>query len=117
LRLWAHAIANVVLASAAFAADSQFNHDAQTTAHSGAEVRRVWILSDPGGYSAATGRREIMIYDLVCEQGKMTKVSEGFEAKSGPKFGQGYVVRTPHALTAQAERRQLERVFADVCGI
>jgi hypothetical protein len=58
-----------------------------------------------------------MIYDLVCGQGKMTKVSEGFEANSGPKFGQDYVVRTAHAWTAQAERAQLERVLADVCGI
>jgi hypothetical protein len=74
-------------------------------------------LSDPSGYSAAAGGREIMIYDLVCEQGKMTKVSDGFAAASGPKFGQGYVVRTPNALSAQAARAQLERVLADVCGI
>jgi len=103
--------------SAAVAADSQFDQDAQTAAHSSGEVRRVWVLSDPAGYSAAAGAREIMVYDLVCEQGKLNNVSEGFEAKSGPKFGQGYVVRTPLALTAQAARAQLDRVLMEVCGI
>ena len=58
-----------------------------------------------------------MVYELVCEEGKMTRVSEGFEAASGPKFGQGWVLRAQDALTAAAAQEQLQHALADVCGI
>ena len=47
----------------------------------------------------------------------MTRVSEGFEVARGPKFGEGWVIRTHGALSAAAEQEQLKRAFADVCGI
>jgi hypothetical protein len=47
----------------------------------------------------------------------VTSVSEGFEAASGPKFGQGWVLHTQDALTAAAGQEQLQRALADLCGI
>jgi len=58
-----------------------------------------------------------MVYELVCEQGKMTRVSEGFEAASSPKFGQGWVLRAQGALTPAAAQELLQHALADVCGI
>jgi hypothetical protein len=81
------------------------------------QARRVWVLSDPDGYASGSRQREIVVYDLTCEEGKMTRVSEGFEVASGPKFGEGWVIRTHGALSAAAEQEQLKRAFADVCGI
>lgn len=97
--------------------ESSFDREARTKAHNGAEVRRVWVLSDPSGYGSGNRTREIVVYELVCEEGKMTKVSEGFEAATGPKFGDGWVLRAQTALTAAAAQEQLEHALADVCGI
>ena len=105
------------VAGQACGAESTFDSDARTKAHNGVEVRRVWVLSDPSGYASDVRRREIMVYELVCEQGKMTRVSEGFEAASSPKFGQGWVLRAQGALTPAAAQELLQHALADVCGI
>jgi hypothetical protein len=91
--------------------------DAQTGVRSGAEVRRVWVLSDSSGYGSYNRTREIMVYDLICEEGKMTRVSEGFATTSGPKFGEGWVLRVQAPLTAAAAEEQLKKKLADICGI
>ncbi len=109
------ALALLVAAGAAQGYQTQFDRDARATAHR--EVRRVWVLSDPAGYGSANRQREIVVYELVCEQGKMTKVSEGFEAGTGLKFGEGFVLRTQTALTAAAAQEQLQHALADICGI
>ena len=100
-------------------AESDLDRDAKTKAHPGIEVRRVWVLSEPDsyGYGSGSRTREIVIYDLVCEQGKITKVSEGFVTGSGPKFGEGWVVRTRAAPSAEAAQEQLQIALADICGI
>jgi hypothetical protein len=100
-----------------FADEAPSARPAPGQAKGGPEVRRVWVLSDQPGYSASNRAREIVVYDLVCEQGKMIKVSDGFEVPSGPKFGEGWVVRARGALTAGAAEEQVRQALADVCGI
>jgi hypothetical protein len=111
------AVSLLALAAQSSADESTVARDASAKARSGGEVRKVWVLSEPTGYSAANGTREIMVFDVSCEQGKLTRVSEGFETSSGPKFGEGWVVRTQRALTPAVAEEQLQRVLADVCGI
>ena len=98
-------------------AQASADEAANRAAHPQTQARRVWVLSDPDGYGSGSRQREIVVYDLTCEEGKMTRVSEGFEVASGPKFGEGWVIRTHGALSAAAEQEQLKRAFADVCGI
>ncbi len=107
----------LALAGQSLADEASVARDASAKAQKGGEVRRVWVLSEPAGYAAAAGTREIMIFDVICEQGKLTRVSEEFEVKTGPKFGEGWVVRTQAALTAAAAQEQLQKALADVCGI
>lgn len=101
------------------AAESNEGRDAQSTTQKSSEVRRVWVLSEPDGYGYASGSRsrEIVVYDLVCEQGKITKVSEGFVTGAGPKFGEGWVLRTRAAPSAEAAQEELQLALADICGI
>jgi len=100
-------------------AESGLDRDAKTKVPPGAEVRRVWVLSEPDGYGYGSGSRtrEIVVYELVCEQGKITKVSEGLVTGSGPKFGEGWVLRTRAAPSAEAAQEQLQQALADICGI
>ena len=102
-----------------FAAESEVDRGAPTKSPPGAEVRRVWVLSEPDGYGYGSGSRarEIIVYELVCEQGKLDKISEGFETSSGPKFGAGWVVRTRVAPSAAAAQKELQLALADICGL
>jgi hypothetical protein len=111
------AAALLALAAQSWADEASVARDASAKAQKGGEVRRVWVLSEPAGYAAAGGAQEIMVFDVSCEQGKLTRVSEGFEATRGPKFGEGWVVRTQAALTPAAAQEQLRKALADVCGI
>jgi hypothetical protein len=100
-------------------AEPDLDRDAKTKAHQDIEVRRVWVLSEPDGYGYGSGSRtrEIVVYELVCEQGKITKMSEGFVTGSGPKFGEGWVLRTRAAPSAEAAQEELQLALADICGI
>ena len=102
-----------------FGAQSDSGRDAPLTAQESIEVRRVWVLSESDGFGYGSGSRsrEIVVYDLVCEQGKITKVSEGFVTGSGPKFGEGWVLRTRAAPSAEAAQEELQLALADICGI
>jgi hypothetical protein len=111
------AAALLALAAQSWADEAAVARDAPAKAQNAGDVRRVWVLSEPAGYAAANGAREIMVFDVFCEQGKLKQVSEGFEASSGPKFGEGWVVRTQAALTPAAAQQQLQKALADVCGI
>jgi hypothetical protein len=112
---WRQLLAAALVVTGAQALAAASNGRAQ--ANGEVQARRVWVLSDPDGYASGSRQREIVVYDLTCEEGKMTRVSEGFEVASGPKFGEGWVIRTHGALSAAAEQEQLKRAFADVCGI
>jgi len=103
----------------AFGDQSDSGRDAAPTARQSLEVRRVWVLSEADGFGYGSGSRsrEIVVYDLVCEQGKINKVSEGFVTGSGPKFGDGWVLRTRAAPSAEAARQELQLALADICGI
>ena len=115
---WRRLVAVALLVTGAQAsADEASSRAAHPQAIGQIQARRVWVLSDPDGYGSGSRQREIVVYDLVCEEGKMTRVSEGFEVASGPKFGEGWVIRTHGALDAAAAQEKLERAFADVCGI
>ncbi|MEO8631567.1 MAG: hypothetical protein ABI612_26255 [Betaproteobacteria bacterium] len=88
------------------------------------EVRRVWVLSDPGdgGVSKIPGAREIMVYDLTCEAGELTEVAEAFKSgaeppKSGPTIGTGWVIRTQEVVRPNAASEKLQHSLAEVCGI
>jgi len=100
-------------------AEPDLDRDAKTKAHQGTEVRRVWVLSEPDGYGYGSGSRarEIVVYELVCEQGKITKMSEGFVTGSAPKFGEGWVLRARVALSAAAAQQELQLALADICGV
>lgn len=102
-------------AGAVHAADVDPHRD--ETASAAPEARRVWVLSDPDGYGSGNRPREITVYDLTCESGKLVKISEGFAVASGPKFGQGWVIRTPSAPDEAIAQEQLQRSLADICGI
>jgi hypothetical protein len=115
--MWSRCFGLALLVAAGVAHGDQTKADREATATAHPEVRRVWVLSDPAGYGSANRQREIVVYELVCEEGKMTKVSEGFETGTGPKFGEGFVLRTQTALSAAATQEQLQRAFADICGI
>jgi hypothetical protein len=104
-------------AGSALADEAAFDREARAKARGASEVRRVWVLSDPASYGYGNRQREIVVYDVVCEEGKMTRVSEGFETASGPKFGEGWVLRTQAALSAAAAQEQLQHALADLCGI
>ena len=109
----------VAIVGAGLGAEPGLDRDAKTKAHQGIEVRRVWVLSEPDGYGYGSGSRtrEIVVYELVCEQGKITKMSEGFVTGSGPKFGEGWVLRTRAAPSAEAAQEELQLALADICGI
>ena len=107
----------LALATDAFAEQADFDREAQTKAHSGPNLRRVWVLSEPSAYGSNGQQREIVVYDVVCEEGKMTRVSERFEAASGPKFGEGWVLRAQVGFTAAEAKERLQRALADMCGI
>ena len=107
----------LIIAGQALADEANFDREARTKAHGSSEVRRVWVLSDPASYGYGNRQREIVVYDVVCEEGKLTRVSEGFESASGPKFGEGWVLRTQTALTPAAAQEQLQHALADLCGI
>jgi len=109
-------MALLAIAGQALADDGSFDREARTKAH-GSEVRRVWVLSDPSSYGYGNRQREIVVYDVVCEEGKMTRVSEGFGSPSGPKFGEGWVLRAQTAPTPAAAQEQLQHALADLCGI
>lgn len=119
LNLWRTCvgIAGLAAMSASVCGAERDVHDAQTSVHSGAQVRRVWVLSEPSGYGSYNHTREIMVYDVVCEEGKMTRISEGYETSSEPKFGQGWVLRVQTKLTAAAAEEQLKQKLADICGV
>jgi hypothetical protein len=87
------------------------------TASAAPEGRRVWVLSDPDGYGSGNRPREIVVYDLTCESGKLVRISEGAAVASGPKLGQGWVIRTPSAPDEAIAQEQLQRSLADICGI
>ena len=116
-RLARAAVLAMLITGAAFAAAPGSEGDARSDAKSGAQVRRVWVLSEPAGYGSGNRNREIVVYELVCEQGKMTKISDGFEVASGPKFGEGWVLRTQTAMTEDGAQEQLQQALADICGI
>jgi hypothetical protein len=107
----------LAVAGQGLADQSSIDREAPIESHNGLEVRRVWVLSDPSDYGSGNGRREIVVYELVCEEGKLTKMSEGFEVATGPKFGEGWVLRAQTGLTPAAAQKRLERALADVCGI
>jgi hypothetical protein len=107
----------MLVTGAQASADEASNRAAHPQAHGEVQTRRVWVLSEPDGYGSGSRQREIVVYDLVCEEGKMTQVSEGFEVATGPKFGEGWVIRTHGALDAAAAYEKLKRALADVCGI
>jgi hypothetical protein len=88
------------------------------------EVRRVWVLSDPGegGVSKIPGAREIMVYDLTCDAGELTQVAEAFKngaepPKTGPTIGTGWVIRTQEVVRPNAASEKLQHSLAEVCGI
>jgi hypothetical protein len=88
-----------------------------TPGANGAEVRRVWVLSEPTGYGSGNRTREIVIYDVTCEEGKMNRASESFQSTGAPGFG-AWVLRTQTGPTgAGATQEQLQRALADVCGV
>ena len=58
-----------------------------------------------------------MVYDVICQEGKMTRLSDGFAAASGPKLGEGWVLRMQTALTAADAEEQLKQKLADICGV
>ena len=88
------------------------------------EVRRVWVLSDPGdgSVSKTPGAREIIVYDLTCEAGELTEVAEAFKngaeaPKTGPTIGTGWVIRTQELVRPNAASEKLQHSLAEVCGV
>ena len=110
-------VAALVLFDAHVRAADPSNREVGEQAPDVSQTRRVWVLSEPGGYGSGARQREIVVYDLVCEQGKLTRVAEKFEAATGPKFGDGWVVRTQPGLNDAATEEQLQHTLADICGI
>ena len=119
-RLFACALFLLSMVQQAAADETAADSPASAAASSGdkgLEVRKVWVLQEPTGYGSEHRTRQITVYEVVCEEGKMTRAAETFQTATAPAFGSGWVLRTQSGPDGEVSKEQLQRALSDVCGV
>jgi hypothetical protein len=80
--------------------ESTVAREASAKAQNGGEVRQVWGAVRADRLLSGQWNTGDHGFDVICEPGKLSRVSEGFETSSGPKFGEGWVVAHADGIDA-----------------